>query len=171
MPEEQKNQIERREAGGGIARRSDLARRGMRAFDYVSGLSLRQEAGLQPISPTADVSLEGAATHQAEVHQEKSQMGQGIVRSLVYSRVSIDSQERDGTSLDTQERAGVEYAEPQSWHVVECIRDTATGASLDRPGIERVRQMLRQGAADVAVSWQSEPSSSISPPEEVLVQF
>ena len=58
MRDEQKNQIERREEPGGIGRRSDLARRGMRAFDYVSGLSLRQDAGLQPISPTSDVSFE-----------------------------------------------------------------------------------------------------------------
>ena len=98
-------------------------------------------------------------------------MGQGNIKAVVYSRVSTDSQERDGTSLDTQERACVEYAEAQGWPVVECIRDTTTGASLDRPGIERVRQMLRQGAADVAVSWQSEPSSSIPPAEEVLVKF
>ena len=35
------------------------------------------------------------------------------VRALVYSRVSTDAQERDGTSLDTQERACVEYAESQ----------------------------------------------------------
>ena len=34
------------------------------------------------------------------------------MRALVYSRVSTDAQERDGTSLDTQELAGVEYARP-----------------------------------------------------------
>ena len=46
------------------------------------------------------------------------------VRALVYSRVSTDAQERDGTSLDTQERACLEYAEAQGWHVIERIRDT-----------------------------------------------
>lgn len=31
------------------------------------------------------------------------------LRAVVYSRVSTDAQERDGTSLDTQERASQEY--------------------------------------------------------------
>ena len=56
------------------------------------------------------------------------------VRALVYSRVSTDAQERDGTSLDTQERACVEYAQAKGWTVVECIKDTASGSNLDRPG-------------------------------------
>jgi site-specific DNA recombinase len=74
------------------------------------------------------------------------------MRAVVYSRVSTDAQERDGTSLDTQERAGLELANAVGWSVVECIRDTASGFSLDRPGIARVRQLLRQGAVDVVVS-------------------
>ena len=74
------------------------------------------------------------------------------VKALVYSRVSTDAQERDGTSLDTQERACVEYAESQGMLVVERIRDTASGFTLDRPGMELVRQLLRQGAVDVVIS-------------------
>ena len=75
------------------------------------------------------------------------------VRALVYSRVSTDAQERDGTSLDTQERACEEYAQAKGWTVVECIKDTASGSHLDRPGIERVRQLLRQGVVDVVVAY------------------
>ena len=75
------------------------------------------------------------------------------VRALVYSRVSTDAQERDGTSLDTQERACVEYAESQGMLVVEHVRDTASGSTLDRPGIEQARQLLRQGVVDVMVSY------------------
>ena len=56
------------------------------------------------------------------------------VRALVYSRVSTDAQERDGTSLDTQERACVEYAQAKGWTVVECIKDTASGSNLDCQG-------------------------------------
>ena len=68
------------------------------------------------------------------------------VRALVYSRVSTDAQERDGTSLDTQESACVEYAESNGWMVVERIRDTASGFTLDRQGIERaVELVLDQG--------------------------
>ncbi len=75
------------------------------------------------------------------------------VKALVYSRVSTDAQERDGTSLDTQERACVEYAESHGMLVVECLRDTASGFTLDRSGIERVRQLLRHGVADVVLAY------------------
>ena len=66
-------------------------------------------------------------------------------RVVIYSRVSTDAQERDGTSLDTQERACRAYAQAKGWVVAESIKDTASGANLDRPGIEPVRQLLRQG--------------------------
>jgi site-specific DNA recombinase len=75
------------------------------------------------------------------------------VRALVYSRVSTDAQERDGTSLDTQERACREYAQAKGWTVAESIRDTASGSNLDRPGIERVRQLLSQGFVDVVLAY------------------
>ena len=42
MPEEKENQIERREPGG-IGRRSDIARRGMNAANYVRGLAAKPE--------------------------------------------------------------------------------------------------------------------------------
>ena len=74
------------------------------------------------------------------------------LRALIYVRVSTDAQERDGTSLETQERACVEYAQESGWLVVERIRDTASGFTLDRPGIERARQLLRQGVVDIVVA-------------------
>src|SRR6266536_2241944 len=74
-------------------------------------------------------------------------------RAITYARVSTDAQERDGTSLDTQERACLDFACEQGWHVVESVRDAASGFSLDRPGIERVRQFLRAGAADVVIAY------------------
>ncbi len=77
----------------------------------------------------------------------------GQLRAIVYSRVSTDAQERDGTSLDSQERGSQEYVAANGWTLLESIRDTASGYSLDRPGIERVRQLLRQGAVDVVVAY------------------
>jgi len=76
-----------------------------------------------------------------------------MVRAVVYSRVSTDAQERDGTSLDTQERARVGQVNSNGWHLTECIRDTASGFTLDRPGIEKVRQLLKKGGVDVAVIY------------------
>ncbi len=75
------------------------------------------------------------------------------MRAIVYARVSTDAQERDGTSLETQERACRQFANEEGWRVVEAIRDAASGFSLDRPGVERVRRLLRAGAVDVLVAY------------------
>ena len=75
------------------------------------------------------------------------------LRAIVYSRVSTDAQERDGTSLDTQERAAQEYATGNGWLPIESIKDTCSGSTLDRPGIERMRLLIRQGAVDVVVAY------------------
>src|SRR3954471_6732148 len=75
------------------------------------------------------------------------------MRAIVYSRVSTDAQERDGTSLDTQERACLDFARQQGWRVVEPIRDTASGYTLDRPGMARIRRLIHDGTADVVLSY------------------
>src|SRR5688500_10477091 len=75
------------------------------------------------------------------------------MQAIVYSRVSTDAQERDGTSLDTQERACIEFVRARGSLIVECIRDTASGYTLERDGIARLRQLLAVGAGDVVVSY------------------
>jgi site-specific DNA recombinase len=67
--------------------------------------------------------------------------------------VSTDAQEKDGTSLDTQERACSEFARDNGWSIVESIREAASGYTLDRSGIARVRRLLQQGAADVVIAY------------------
>lgn len=84
-------------------------------------------------------------------HRSTSQLA-GL-RALVYVRVSTDGQERDGTSLETQERACREYAERSGWVVTYVIRDTASGFSLERPGLERLRSLLQAGANDVVLAY------------------
>ena len=75
------------------------------------------------------------------------------MRAIIYSRVSTETQKRDGTSLDTQERAGAEYAADQGWEVVRRIRDTDSGALLEREGLTELREALRHGTADVIVAY------------------
>lgn len=74
-------------------------------------------------------------------------------RAVVYSRVSTDAQEQDGTSLETQERAGINHARSLGWNVVECIRDTASGFTLERPGLDRIRELMRAGSVDAVVAY------------------
>ena len=76
-----------------------------------------------------------------------------VTRAVVYSRVSTDAQERDGTSLDTQERESLEYATAAGWQVIECIRDASSGYTLERPGIKKLRDMLGEGEVDVVVAY------------------
>lgn len=75
------------------------------------------------------------------------------MRAIIYSRVSTDAQERDGTSLDTQERACVEVAKDRGWRVVRCIRDAASGGALERDGLDELRAALRRGEADIVVAY------------------
>ena len=60
MPEDKENQnpIERRELGGGIGRRSDIARRGMNAANYVRGLAGDTNAGRGLEASTLEYSFE-----------------------------------------------------------------------------------------------------------------
>lgn len=75
------------------------------------------------------------------------------MRAIVYSRVSTDAQERDGTSLDTQERACAELAQAAGWSVIETIRDAASGYTLERPGITRIRRLMTDGKVDVVIAY------------------
>lgn len=74
-------------------------------------------------------------------------------RCIVYSRVSTDAQEREGTSLDSQEEQSVACARERGWLVVACVRDAASGFSLERPGLERVRSAVRDGQVDVVLAY------------------
>ena len=75
------------------------------------------------------------------------------VRAVIYVRGSTDAQEKDGTSLETQQQACIDYCDTAGWHVVESVPDTLSGYDLDRPGLERVRQLLREGAVDVVLAY------------------
>ena len=53
------------------------------------------------------------------------------MRAIIYVRVSTDAQERDGTSLDTQERACVERVHTLGWSVLEVIRLDTFGSTVE----------------------------------------
>jgi DNA invertase Pin-like site-specific DNA recombinase len=66
------------------------------------------------------------------------------MRAIVYSRVSTDSHERDGTSLDTQERACLQLAQVAGCIAVACRREATGGWQPDRRAMARVRRQLRR---------------------------
>lgn len=75
------------------------------------------------------------------------------MRTVIYLRVSTDAQERDGTSLDSQHEACIAYAQQHGWQVLDVIREAASGYSLDRDGLDRLRSLLRDGRAEMILSY------------------
>ncbi len=76
--------------------------------------------------------------------------GHGPKRAILYARVSTDEQARSGYSLAQQLEALREYASREGLQVLEEVSDPGqSGASLERPGIDRVRDLV--AADDVSV--------------------
>jgi site-specific DNA recombinase len=71
-------------------------------------------------------------------------------RAVIYCRVSTVKQE-DNTSLDTQEQGARAYCERAGYSVIAVLKDVHTGADMDRPGLRRAMDAIRQGTADVLV--------------------
>lgn len=75
-------------------------------------------------------------------------------RIAVYCRVSTSDMARDGVSLDMQEERIRDYCRALDLPVVEVVRDEGhSGKSLDRPGVERLRELVRSGAINGIVIY------------------
>src|SRR5918998_4191788 len=76
--------------------------------------------------------------------------GHGPRRAILYARVSTDEQARSGYSLAQQIEALRGYAAREGYEVLEEVSDRGqSGASLERPGMDRIRDLV--GAGGVAV--------------------
>jgi site-specific DNA recombinase len=81
-----------------------------------------------------------------------SSNGHGPKRAILYTRVSGDSQRDHGYSLADQRRELEEWAKTEGYEVCEVIEDGAwSGASLVRPGLDRVRELVQVGGVDAVV--------------------
>jgi site-specific DNA recombinase len=73
-------------------------------------------------------------------------------RVALYVWVSTEEQAR-GFSLRQQQEALREHARREGWKVVEEVEDAGySGAYLERPGLDRVRDLVEAGGADVALA-------------------
>src|SRR4051794_5432058 len=78
--------------------------------------------------------------------------GPGLRRAILYARVSTDEQARSGYSLAQQLEALREHAAREGYEVLEEVQDAGqSGASLERPGMDRVRDLVASEAGGVAV--------------------
>src|SRR5918994_7246857 len=79
--------------------------------------------------------------------------GHGPNRAILYSRVSTDEQVRSGYSLAQQLQALRDYAAQEGYEVLEEVQDAGqSGASLERPGMDRVRDLVASGGVSVVLA-------------------
>jgi site-specific DNA recombinase len=74
-------------------------------------------------------------------------------RAILYARVSTDEQARSGYSLAQQLEALRDYAAREGYEVLEEVSDPGqSGASLERPGMDRVRDLVAAGGISVVLA-------------------
>jgi site-specific DNA recombinase len=79
--------------------------------------------------------------------------GHGPKRAILYTRVSTDEQAKSGYSLAQQIEALRAYAARESLEVFEEVKDSGqSGASLERPGMDRVRDLVATGGVSVVLA-------------------
>src|SRR5215204_5108657 len=79
--------------------------------------------------------------------------GHGSRNAILYARVSTEEQVRSGYSLAQQMEALKAYAAREGYEVLEEVVDPGqSGASLERPGIDRVRDLVSTGGVSVVLA-------------------
>src|SRR5829696_6986042 len=79
--------------------------------------------------------------------------GHGPKRAILFARVSTDEQARSGYSLAQQLEALREHAAREGYEVIEEVSDPGqSGASLERPGMDRVRDLVAAGGVSVVLA-------------------
>jgi site-specific DNA recombinase len=79
--------------------------------------------------------------------------GHSPKRVILYARVSTDEQARSGYSLRQQIEALREYVALEGYEVLEEVVDPGqSGASLERPGMDRVRDLVAAGGISVVLA-------------------
>src|SRR5215207_7633472 len=79
--------------------------------------------------------------------------GHGSQRAILYARVSTDEQARSGYSLAQQIEALRAYAAREGYEVLEEVQDPGqSGASLERPGMDRVRDLVAAGGVSAVLA-------------------
>src|SRR5215218_3108079 len=79
--------------------------------------------------------------------------GHGPKRAILYARVSTDEQARSGYSLAQQLEALRDYAAREGYEVLEEVQDAGqSGASLERPGMDRVRDLVAAGGVSLVLT-------------------
>ena len=74
------------------------------------------------------------------------------MRAILYARVSTDEQANKGYSLAQQKQALRDYAHSNGYEILDEIEDQISGAYLERPGLDRVRDLVRDGGVSLVLA-------------------
>ena len=77
------------------------------------------------------------------------------MKAAIYSRVSTEDQEREGTSLQSQREACLEKAHELGYEASEgfSLLETYSGLTLDRPKLAQLRQWVRDKEVDAVIGY------------------
>jgi site-specific DNA recombinase len=79
--------------------------------------------------------------------------GEGSKKAVLYARVSTEEQAKNGYSLAQQLEALRGYAAHEGYEVLEEVTDPGqSGASLERPGMDRVRDLVAADGVSVVLA-------------------
>ena len=73
--------------------------------------------------------------------------------AAIYCRVSTDNQEREGTSLQTQLENCLTYCRGKGYDVSYRFSEAYSGLSLERPELDKLRELVRTDQIDVIVVY------------------
>ena len=76
------------------------------------------------------------------------------IRAADYTRVSTTGQKDDGYSLLTQAERNARFIAEQSWQLLFHEEDDESGMTLDRPGLDRIRELVRARQIDALVVYE-----------------
>ena len=71
--------------------------------------------------------------------------------TAIYCRVSTEDQEKEGTSLQTQLEACLNYCQDKDYDVNYRFSEAYSGLTLDRPQLNELRDLIRSEDIDVVV--------------------
>lgn len=84
----------------------------------------------------------------ARYQKKENQKKINLKKAVAYTRVSTDRQE-DNTSLEFQDQAITHYCQAKDLEIVGAFSDVASGATLNRPELDKLRHLLLVLDSDV----------------------
>lgn len=75
------------------------------------------------------------------------------MKAAIYCRVSTDNQEREGTSLQTQLEYNRDYCKNKGYEVSHRFSEAFSGLTLDRPELNKLRELIRAESIDLVVCY------------------